>query len=582
MVRSCHFGRLELSSVFLAIGAAALYVIAYHTYGKFIGRRILGLDPDAICPSRALRDDVDFVPTEKPILFGHHFTSIAGTGPIVGPAIGIIWGWLPALLWVLIGSIFMGAVHDFGSLVVSLRNQGRSIGDLSAQVVNRRVRMLFLLIIFLELWIVVAIFGVVIAIVFSMFPQAVLPVWLEIPIAVGLGYMVYKRGAAHLPMSVIAVLLMYATVVLGAYMPIKLEGMFGLDPMQLWVIILLAYAYIASTLPVQTLLQPRDYINSHQLFIAMGLLTVGILLAHPVMVAPVADLTPEGAPPFWPMIFVTIACGAISGFHCLVSSGTSSKQCDAEPSALAIGYGGMCLEGLLAVFVLIACGAGLALGLPDGGRMLVGEQAFAHHYASWGAAAGLGSKIHAFVIGATNMIDAIGIPREITMTIMGVFIVSFAATTLDTATRLQRYVVGELAIACGQPRFSGKHPATLIAVLTALALAFYNGTGKGALTLWPMFGAVNQLLAGLALLVLTVYLARRRVAIRYTAIPMVFMVVMTGWAIIYNLGTFMDDREWLLFGISLIVLLLEAWMIVEGLIVLREVRQRSPEPVSGP
>lgn len=566
-----------MNALILAIGAGILYLVAYHTYGKYLGRKIFKLDPKAECPSCSLQDNTDFVPTKKPILFGHHFTSIAGTGPIVGPAIAIIWGWVPALCWILVGSIFMGAVHDFGAMVVSLRNQGRSIGDVASDLINKRVRTLFLLIIFFELWIVVAIFGVVIAVVFNMYPQAVIPVWLEIPIAVWLGHMIYKKGAPHLPMSLIAVAIMYATVILGAYVPVKMPAVMGLDPVAVWVIVLLAYAYIASTLPVQTLLQPRDYINSHQLFIALTLLGLGVLVAHPTMVAPAADFAPQGAPPIWPMLFVVVACGAISGFHSLVSSGTSSKQCDRETSSLAIGYGGMLMEGMLAIFVIVACGAGLALGLTKGAETFTGIAAFSQHYASWGAAAGLGSKVAAFVQGAANMIETIGIPAQITVTIMGVFVVSFAATTLDTATRLQRYIVAELATAWGFPAAARKHPATLIAVISALILAFYNGSGKGALTLWPLFGSVNQLLAGLALLVITVYLAYRKAPIVYTMVPMLFMLLMTGWAMIFNLNAFYAKADWLLFAIGLAVFVLEIWMVIESAIILGKVYGKTIE-----
>jgi carbon starvation protein len=560
-----------MNSFVLAVGAAILYIVAYHTYGKFLGSKIFKLNPKAVCPSAQFQDNIDFVPTQKPILFGHHFTSIAGTGPIVGPAIGIIWGWVPALLWVLLGSIFMGAVHDFGSMVISLRNQGRSIGDIASETINKRVRMLFLLIIFFELWIVVAVFGVVIAVVFNMYPQAVIPVWLEIPIAVWLGHMVYKKGAPHFKLSIIAVTVMYITVIIGAYVPIKMPSLFGLGPVALWVIVLLIYAYIASTLPVQTLLQPRDYINSHQLFIAMALLALGVLFAHPTMVAPATNFSPKGAPPIWPMLFVVIACGAISGFHSLVSSGTSSKQCDNEASSLSIGYGSMLMEGMLSVFVIVACGAGLAIGLTKGGQTFTGLEAFNQHYASWGAAAGLGAMIGSFVVGSANMIDSLGIPHEITIAIMGVFVVSFASTTLDTATRLQRYVVGELMTACGKPQLSKRHPATLIAVITAFILAFYNGSGQGALTLWPLFGSVNQLLAGLALLVITVYLARKKVPLVYTMVPMIFMLFMTGWAMVLNLYQYFGSANWLLFFIGLAVFVLELWMIVETAIVLRDV-----------
>jgi carbon starvation protein len=560
-----------MNSLVLAIGAAVLYLVAYHTYGKYLARKIFKLDPQAECPSSALQDNVDYVPTKKPILFGHHFTSIAGTGPIVGPAVAIIWGWVPAMIWILVGSIFMGAVHDFGALVISLRNQGRSIGDLASDVVNKRVRILFLLIIFLELLIVVAIFGVVIAVAFLICPAAVLPVFLEIPIAIWLGYMIYKKGGNHTALGIVAVVIMYLTVILGTYFPFKMPAMLGLNPIALWVIILLAYAYIASILPVQTLLQPRDYINGHQLFVALILLGLGVIVAHPTMVAPAANLSPKGAPPIWPMIFVVIACGAISGFHSLVSSGTSSKQCQSEADALPIGYGGMLLEGMLATFVVIACGAGIALGFAKDGQTFTGVAAFTHHYGSWIGGTGLGNRLSAFIVGSANMIAALGVPSKIALTIMGVFVASFAATTMDTATRLQRYVVAELVTAIGIPAAAKKHPATLIAVVTAFLLAFYNGSGKGALTLWPLFGATNQLLAGLALLVVTIYLARKKINAMITGIPMVFMIFMTGWAMLINLQNYYASSKWLIFCIGLATIVLEIWMIIESIIILKEV-----------
>lgn len=567
-----------MNSLILAIATAVLYTIAYHTYGKYLARKIFKLEPEAVCPSTALRDDIDFIPTQKPILFGHHFTSIAGTGPILGPAVAVIWGWVPAMIWIILGSIFMGAVHDFGAMVISLRNQGRSIGDISADIINKRVRFLFLLIIFFLLWIVVAIFGVVIGIVFDLYPQSVIPVFCEIPIAIWLGYKVYKKGASHLSTSIIAVILMYITVAIGAYIPVNIKpfaSFMGLSPIAVWVIILLIYAYIASTLPVQTLLQPRDYINSHQLFIALGLLSLGVIFSHPDMVAPAANLSPQGAPPIWPMIFVIVACGAISGFHALVSSGTSSKQCDAETSSLTIGYGGMLLEGMLATFVLISCGAGIAMGFSKGGEIFTGVDAFNHHYASWIGGSGLGNRLSAFVVGSANMIESIGIPAKICMTVMGVFIVSFAATTLDTATRLQRYIVGEICTIVKFKAGAKKHPSTMIAVVTALILAFYNRSGSGALVLWPLFGATNQLLAGLALLVITIYLARKKTGYLYTMIPMLFMIFMTGWAMIINLEDFYTDTNWLLFCIGLITLLLEIWMIIESFIVMKKVLESS-------
>ncbi|MBW1789915.1 MAG: carbon starvation protein A [Deltaproteobacteria bacterium] len=575
-----------MSSLLLAVIMLGGYFVAYHTYGRFLGQKIFRIAADAVCPSHEFQDDVDFVPTNKHILFGHHFTSIAGLGPIVGPAIAIIWGWVPAVLWVFLGSIFFGAVHDFGALIVSLRNQGRSIGDISAGLVNNRVRTLFLLIIFFFLWTVIAVFALIIGILFNMYPQAVLPVWIEVPIAVWLGHMVYKRGASHVTLGIVAVILLYIFVVIGAYVPLDLKalGLSESGALITWIIIMFIYSYIASALPVQTLLQPRDYINSHQLFIAFALLILGVIVARPEIVAPALNISPEGAPPFWPFLFVVIACGAISGFHSLVSSGTSSKQCYSETDARFVGYGSMLMEGTLAALVIISVAAGIGLGLTTkDGTTLMGVAAFNHHYASWAAASGLGAKIGAFVSGAANMISAYGIPAKITITIMGVFIVSFAATTLDTATRLQRYVIGELATVCKFPKLTGRHPATMIAVITAFILAFYNGSGKGALTLWPLVGTVNQLLAALSLLVITLYLAKKKVSTVYTIIPMIFMVIMTGWAMVLNLEKFFTTSSWLLFFIGFAVFVLEIWMMIESVVVLKKVygvEEGLPQPAS--
>lgn len=563
-----------MNSLIIAGFSALLYIVAYHTYGRFLARRIFKINPTAKCPSETHHDGVDFVSTDKIVLFGHHFTSIAGTGPIVGPAIAIIWGWVPALVWILVGSIFMGAVHDFGSMMISLRHQGRTIGDIAGDIINPRVKFLFMLIIFFALWLVVAIFGVVIAAVFDRFPSSVIPVWFQLPIAIWLGFMVYKRGKSHITYGIIATVLMYLTILLGAYFPIIIPDIGALSSVGIWVIALLIYAYIASILPVRVLLQPRDYINAFQLCIAMGLLFIGILVTHPPMVAPAMNFNAEGAPSVFPLLFITVACGAISGFHCLVSSGTSSKQCDLETSAQPISFGGMLLEGMLAVIVIIACGAGIGLGLEKDGTLFHGVEAFNQQYASWDSAKGLGAKIEAFVTGAANMIAGLGLPKNVVLTLMGVFVASFAATTLDTATRLQRYIISEIAQSCKIPSLGKKHPATFIAVITALALAFSSDGGKGALALWPLFGAINQLLGGLALLVITVWLAKKQISTVFTSIPMVFMIAMTTWAMKINLTGFYADGKWVLFSIGSIITILQLWMIVEGALVLIRLKRK--------
>ena len=253
------------------------FIVAYHTYGRWLARRIFGLDADALVPSQQLRDDVDFIPTKKEVIFGHHFTSIAGTGPIVGPAIAVFWGWLPALLWVVLGSIFFGAVHDFGALVVSLRNRGQTIGEVAGRLISPRARMMFLLILALALTVVLAIFGLVIATIFKLYPESVLSVWIEIPIAVAVGFWVYRKGGGLLVPSLVALGLLYLGIYVGVYyLPISLPV--G-NPVVVWTLVLMTYCFIASVLPVWTLLQPRDFINSHQLMVALALLVGGLLVA---------------------------------------------------------------------------------------------------------------------------------------------------------------------------------------------------------------------------------------------------------------------------------------------------------------
>ncbi|MBT3482791.1 MAG: carbon starvation protein A [Opitutales bacterium] len=603
-----------MQTLLIAFGAGILYLVAYHTYGKYLARKIFKLDPDAVVPSVELNDNKDFVPTSKMVVFGHHFTSIAGTGPIVGPAIAVIWGWVPALLWVIFGSILIGAVHDFGSLIVSMRNRGQTVGDIAGRLLNPRIRLLFLFILFMALTIVLAIFGLVIAVVFQMYPAAIFPCIVQIPLAVAIGLYLHRKGINLLIPSIIALALMYLSVGFG---DVGLLGVFNGTlsawPLWAWVGLLLIYSYIASVLPVWMLLQPRDFINSLQLLTALTLVVIGLLAAAfsggaPVgdgverpaleIVAPAFQMADMGAPMLFPFLFITIACGAISGFHCLVSSGTSSKQLKCESDAQFVGYGSMLVEGFLATLVILACVAGLGLGIGDGeGGFLIGADAFNARYASWGSAGGLGAKVGAFVDGSANFLKAMGLPGGFAIALMGVLVASFAATTLDTACRLQRYVVQELSSTfvkrgadgsialTGNPFswLSNPHGATLFAVAIAFFMASipvsgadwaWANVGKGGLILWPMFGATNQLLGGLAFLVIAFWMWRRRLPVWFIVIPTIFMLIMPAWAMIHQLfvqGVGMEtswlaaeDKNWALILIGIVTLLLEVWMVTEA------------------
>lgn len=546
-----------MNSLLLVILAFIGYYIAYNTYGKWITKKIFNLNDKNEVPAKKFEDGVDYVPTKKHILLGHHFTTISGTGPIVGPAIGIIWGWVPAFLWVFFGSIFMGAVHDLTALVVSSRNDGKSIGDITKGLISYRVSKIFLVVIQFLLWIVVAIFALIIAILFKNYPMSVIPVWSEIPIAMWLSYMVYKKGKSDTLYSIIAVGLMYVTIVIGVFLPVTL----GVHSTYIWIAILIGYVFFASTMPVHKLLQPRDYINSHELLIAMGLLVLGIIIGRPNIVAPAFNSVKD-APPIFPMLFITIACGAISGFHSLASSGTTVKQLEKESDAHSIGYGGMILEGVLAVIVIVAVGAGLGM---NGG----GTEAFTSHYSSWAGASGLAAKLKAVVDGSANLMNSYGIPLSLGRTIMTVFIVSFAGTTLDSATRIQRFSLQELFTnkegKVWKP-IGNRYIATGIVLLLAVGLIVMQPGGTGAMLLWPVFGALNQLLAALGLFVGTVYLAKKKKPIWMVAIPTAFMFIVTIIATHYNLVKFVKDGNNLLIGITIITMVMTFWIIIEGVL----------------
>lgn len=620
------------------------FIVAYHTYGRWLSKKIFQLDDSAVVPAYEMRDDVDFVPTKREIIFGHHFTSIAGTGPIVGPAIAVFWGWLPALLWVVFGSIFIGAVHDFGALVVSLRNRGQTVGEVAGRLISPRARVLFLVILFMALTVVLAIFGLVIASIFTIYPESVLATWISLPLAVMIGLKVNKSGGGLLGPSLAALAIVYVCVALGAYaFPINIKapidqlnaflgygdnGPFNTNTV--WTFILLVYCFFASVMPVWLMLQPRDYVNSHQLIVALVLLVLGVIVAGATGQADlqgsapmIADKLPVGAPPIWPFLFITIACGACSGFHCLVSSGTTSKQLSCETDAQYVAYGSMLLEGALAVIVILACCAGVGMGafqrtedVTAGGGYryvpqmvameqadafsaselavtnvpaeevpmihLTGRSAWAHQYDTnlgWGDFK-LGKKVGAFVMGGGNFIASLGIPLKLSITIIAVLVACFAATTLDSATRLQRYVVQELAGTLQVKPLTNKYAATGFAVILAAIVAMIPAPGKppgtGGLILWPLFGATNQLLAGLAFMVTVFYLWRRGKPIWFAAIPMCIMLIMPAWAMLWNLfnptsGWWHKDKT-LLAWVGISILAIQGWMIIEALLVMPKVR----------
>ena len=570
-----------MNSVLLALFGFLVFFLGFRFYSTWLSKRIYGLDADIKTPAHEFRDDVDFLPTKKHILFGHHFTSIAGAAPIIGPCVAAYWGWLPAILWVVLGTVFMGTVHDFGALVMSVKEKGKSIADISAGIINGRVRVLFLIFVVLLVWLVLAVFAMAIADLFVAIPTSVLPINIEIVLAVGVGWMIYKKGVDALLPSLLALGILYYFVWVGTETPISFEtiGLTKSQATNTWVVLLFLYSGIASLLPVWLLLQPRDFINSHQLIVGLALLYLGVFVAQPVIDAPALRLTAEG-PSLFPLLFVTIACGAISGFHGLVSSGTSSKQLDKLADARLVGYGGMIGEGTLALASTIAAVAGITLvtqcSLPAVGQ--VADLNWSVYYDSWAHASG--NKAAAFVLGGGALIESLGISPALAKTLMAVLVISFAATTLDTATRIQRFILAELGSALKITILKNRVVATITAIIPAVLLVFTNvedpATGVVKQTgwvFWPIFGASNQMLAALTLMVLTLYFWQRKKPILPLLIPMIFILLITISSLFIKAGQFLESNLFL-FGLDILLIVLIGWMIIEGLLtVLQKTRK---------
>ncbi|MGV0326383.1 carbon starvation CstA family protein [Corynebacterium confusum] len=553
-----------MNSLILAAIGIAMMAAGYLLYSRFLGNRIFRLSPDYATPAHTMRDGVDYVPTNKYVLWGHHFTSVAGAAPIIGPAVAVIWGWLPAFLWVTIGTVLMAGMHDLGALWASQRHNGQSIGTLSGRYIGSRGRNLFLVVIFLLLLMVNTAFAVVISNLLVSTPTAVIPTWGAIVVALLIGQAIYRFNWNLPVVSIVGVVALYALMIIGDRVPVVLpETVLGIPANGVWIIALFIYAFAASLLPVWVLLQPRDYINGLQLFIGLGILYGAFLVTAPDIVAPALnDAVPDGTPPIFPLLFVTIACGAISGFHGVVASGTSSKQLDKETDARFVGYFGAVGEGLLSLGTITATTAGF--------KTLRDWEEIYHEFNAGG--------VDAFVAGGGSLMnEGLGIPTSLSGTILATMAVLFAATTMDSGIRLQRLVVQEIGEVVGVK--IGALVATLIAVGVAFALTFSQGTdGSGGMTIWPLFGTTNQLMAGLTLAVLAVILTYLRRPTLPVLIPFAFLMVMSVWALIIQLGTFWQEQNWLLLVMDIIILIAALWVTVEALASLKRAR-RQPEPV---
>tara|TARA_B100000212_G_scaffold39789_2_gene25748 strand:+ start:230 stop:1879 length:1650 start_codon:yes stop_codon:yes gene_type:complete len=539
-----------MNSAILTISCILFFLAGYKFYSKYLSEKIFELSNDEKTPAHNYRDNIDYVPTNKHILFGHHFTSIAGAAPIIGPCIAVYWGWLPAILWVVLGTVFMGATHDFSALVISLKEKGKSIADISSTTLNNRIRIMFLIFVMCLTWLVLAVFANAIAGLFTKYSTAVLPVNIEIIIAIIIGYFIHKKNKNAFIPSVVALITLYIFVWIGSNNPINLE-VFGVNPENVkysWIIILFIYSSFASLIPVWILLQPRDYINSHQLIVGLSLIFLSILIIQPQINAPAITNIDKG-PPIIPFLFVTIACGAISGFHGLVSSGTTSKQVNKMKDARIIGYGATLGEGSLALAATIAAVAGLSF---------VNQQMCLPWECDFNSAKS--NALNVFIEGSSGLLQQIGLPGGISTTLIVVLVVSFAATTLDSATRIQRYIIVEFGDASKLYFLKNKIIATLLSIVPAYFIATNDSLRN---ELWQTFGASNQMLAALTLMIISIYFFKKGKNIIPLVIPMIVIKAITISALIIK---FNSSTTILLKSINAFLITLIFWMIIEGLL----------------
>ena len=500
-----------------------LFVLAYRYYGRFLDRHF-EIDDNRKTPSHTDYDGVDKVPTKTAVLLGHHFSSIAGAGPIVGPIIAAAaFGWVPAILWVIIGSIFIGGVHDFSSLVASIRHKAKSIAEIAKEYMTPLSYKLFLVFIWLAMVYILIVFVDLTSTTFVSHGEVASSSTFFIFLAIVFGRVLYKMKIPLMRASLIFVPLVFVGVWIGYVFPLEtssLPGIFQSNPGRFWNIILIIYAFVAAISPVWVLLQPRDYLSSFLLYATLlgafiGIIFGGFDFQYPAFTT-WSDID-RGT--LFPILFITIACGACSGFHSIVASGTTSKQLNCETDARKIGYGAMLIEGIVAVIALFTV------------AMLVKNDALVHQ-----------APLVVFGTGMGNFLSILGIPFEVGLSFGILAVSTFLLTTLDTSTRLARYILEELL---NVTNASSRYLSTLATLVIPVIFTFvtlYDAQGNTIpawKAVWPVFGSTNQLLAGLALLVVYVWQKRKGKKTFFLVVPMVFMLSMTLWALtqlIYQSG----------------------------------------------
>ncbi|HIQ55736.1 MAG TPA: carbon starvation protein A [Pyrodictium sp.] len=564
-----------------------LYILFYYTHGRYLQYKVVGASSERKTPAHRLYDGVDYVPANKYVLYGHHFASIAGAGPIVGPAIALAWGWLPAVLWIWFGNVFIGVVHDYLALMASVRHDGRSIGWIAGKYLGRKAFYAFNSYIWFALLLVIAAFGFVIAALFSKVQGAGVAAFILIFLALAVGYTMYKTGLGYKGGTILAIVSMLVALSVGFY--VQLHGLVSLTFDQ-WLLILTVYTILAASLPVWVLLQPRDYMNAFILWtsLALGGLALIVLFAKaggellfPATTMFAANVVGGQPSPFWPAVPLVIACGALSGFHSLVGSGTTSKQLSNELDGLLVGYGGMETEGFLSTMIVATMAAfGLPALIDSASKAVAAGNAkvvsLLEKIASEVGVAGMASagsslpietiinamaanpevfgKYYAVLANALKwsvipesygytLNSAFGVDIVLGTVFATIWLTAFALTSLDTAARLARFAWQELLEPLrGRSEklyntLANKWVASIIAVIIGMALA----ASKQFLIIWPAFAGMNQLLSSLALMTVSVWIAKHvqttKLGKALVIAPAIFMWVTVTIALVWYEAT---------------------------------------------
>ena len=554
-----------LTIALLVFSCLFFYFVGYRYYAGRLDREVIQPDGDLETPAVTQNDGIDYVPSKPMVLFGHNFASIAGAGPVIGPIIAMHhFGWAMTICWILLGNVFIGAVHDYVTLMVSVRNRGCSIADIAEDTMGIRAKNVFSIFLVLAMLLVIAVFGVVAAKTLIAQPEMVIPTFAIIPVSMILGWFIYHRNSNLTIASLIAVAVVIFSIFIGFHNPIPLpsEGVLGLSPLMFWFVILLIYACIASVLPVQTLLQPRDYLSTYILIGSMTLAILALLWVHPELKTPAyrggfSDV--QG--PVWPMLFVLVACGAVSGFHSLVAGGTTSKQLSNELHGKPISYGGMLTEGVVAVVTVLLVGGGLYWVAPTGGGVDMATLGFRETLQSGGWILAFGNGFGNIV---SQMLPFLGFTFASMIAVLALN--TFVLTTLDTAVRITRFIVQE-SLGRKVSMFGNKYVTTGAVVL----LAYFIGATEAWQKIWPIFGATNQLIAGVALFVVSTYLLAKGKPTKFTLYPAIFMVITTIGALAWQSYRFFTSPEPNIFlgSAALVLIGLAIFVGCEGLRVMR-------------